>query len=102
MAQPEGFQQGDLVCRLHKALYGLKQAPRAWHTDINGFLQSIGLRNSTADPNLYMDNNILLLLFVDDALIFSKGVKPLNELKRQLSQKYEMNQERSLKSIGQI
>ncbi len=90
MAQPEGFQQGDLVCRLHKALYGLKQAPRAWHTDINGFLQSIGLRNSTADPNLYMDNNILLLLFVDDALIFSKGVKPLNELKRQLSQKYEM------------
>jgi transposase InsO family protein len=90
MAQPEGFQQGDLVCRLHKALYGLKQAPRAWYQEINAFLQGIGLRNSSADPNLYMDANNLLLLFVDDVLIFAKGVKPLSKLKHQLSERYDM------------
>ena len=90
MAQPEGFQRGNLVCRLHKALYGLKQAPRVWYQEINAFLQSIGLQNSTADPNLYMDAHNLLLLFVDDVLIFGKGVNPLSKLKHQLSERYDM------------
>lgn len=28
MSQPEGFEIGNDVCKLHKALYGLKQSPR--------------------------------------------------------------------------
>jgi hypothetical protein len=41
------------VCRLKKALYGLRQAPRAWHSRINGYLQSMGFTESEADSNLY-------------------------------------------------
>ena len=29
MDQPQGFVQGDMVCKLKKSLYGLKQSPRA-------------------------------------------------------------------------
>jgi len=39
---------------LRKALYGLKQAPRFWYEDIDGYLQSIGFRQSAEDPNLYL------------------------------------------------
>ena len=30
MHQPEGFEEGDLVCKLGKGLYGLKQGGRLW------------------------------------------------------------------------
>jgi len=54
---------------LRKALYGLKQAPRLWYKDIDGYLQSIGLRQSAEDPNLYLEQGVLLVLYVDDLLI---------------------------------
>src|SRR5205814_6321418 len=66
------------------------KGPRAWHTEINGFLQSIGFQNSSADTNLFIAPDLFLLLFVDDALIFAKGLNPLSRLKQQLTQKYEM------------
>jgi len=42
------------VLILRKALYGLKQGPRLWYEDIDGYLQSIGFRQSAEDPNLYL------------------------------------------------
>src|SRR5215217_5440423 len=70
MSQPDGYLQGNSICKLNKALYGLKQAPRAWYTDIDRYVISIGFRRSTADSNLYISPNVLLLLWVDDILIF--------------------------------
>jgi len=53
--------------RLNKALYGLKQAPRLWHQSIDGFLLCIGFHKVSADHNLYICNqDIMLLLYVDD------------------------------------
>ena len=90
MAQPEGFEYGSLVCRLHKALYGLKQAPRAWYANINSYLRKIEFQNSTADPNLYLAPDVLLILFVDDTLIVATSITALQKLKSQLTQKYDM------------
>ena len=36
---------------LRKALYGLKQAPRLWYEDIDGYLQSVGFRQSHQQKN---------------------------------------------------
>jgi hypothetical protein len=81
------FKRNSIV-RLKKALYGLKQAPRLWHTHINEFLLLIGFTQSTADPNLYLMDNILLLLrYVDDILICGDNV---TTIKGQLQQKYKM------------
>jgi hypothetical protein len=77
----EGFQsidasasKGKLYCCLKKSLYGLKQALRAWYKDIDAFLTgTLGLTCSKEDPNLYISQeaNIILLLWVDDILLFS-------------------------------
>jgi len=64
---PEGLNAPKIIVRLRKALYGLKQAPRLWHNDINAFLLSLGFPQSSANPNLYLrSNGILILLYVDD------------------------------------
>jgi len=66
MTLPEGWPQGlntpKIVVRLRKALYGLNQAPGLWHDDINAFLLSLGLTQSTADPNLSLRSDCILIL----------------------------------------
>jgi len=73
------------VCQLLKALYGLKQAPREWYSEINKYLRSIGFINSTVDPNLYLAPNLILILFIDDMLIFTSNITLLKDLKKQLT-----------------
>ena len=82
--QPKGFEitsasRGRLVCRLLKSLYRLKQALRAWYTDIDAFLISLGLTRSKEDYNLYISikANIILLLFVDDILLFLLSIEAI-------------------------
>jgi len=76
---------------LQKALYGLKQVLRLWFEDINGYLQSLGFRQSAEDPNLYLQPGVLLILYVDDLLIAYDETKGKgHEIKRLLQAKYKM------------
>jgi len=85
--------EGNEVVRLKKALYGLRQAPRLWYQDINNFLLSIGFRQSIADPNQYIQDDVLLLLYVDDMLIVfnpSKAIEVAQTTKNRLLKKYKI------------
>ena len=75
---------------IRAALYGLKQAPRLWYDEINRFLLSIGLRQSTTDPNLYIGLGFLLLLYVDDIILVHTLPNGGEPTKQQLLQKYRM------------
>ena len=68
----------------------MKQAPRAWYTDIDRYLASIGFHRSTADSNLYISPDVLLLLWVDDILIFASTKAASARVKKQLSNQYQM------------
>jgi transposase InsO family protein len=103
MSLPQGIEEVDpslssSTVRLRKALYGLKQAPKLWYDNINQFLLSLEFTQSTADPNLYITDKALLLLYVDDILIIhtkqhgSRG----DEIKRQLNERYKMT------DLGQV
>lgn len=95
--QPEGFEVNNKdthVCRLKKALYGLKQAPRAWYAIMDAYLLRIGFMKSFSDPNLQIkvvDNElVIILLYVDD--LFVTGVEcRIQECKKMLAAKFEMN-----------
>jgi hypothetical protein len=100
MELPEGYTipsssggRQKLVCRLRKCLYGLKQAPREWYKDIDAYLSSLGLTRSKEDYNLYISQqaNIILLLFVDDILLFSPNLEAIRRMKSYLSLKYKMS-----------
>ena len=64
-----GSMLNGSVLILRLALYGLKQASRLWYKDIDKYLQSIGFRQLAEDPNLYLQQGVLLVLYVDDLLI---------------------------------
>ena len=80
---------GQLV-RLRKALYGLRQAPRLWYLMIDKFLMSIGFRKSNIEPNLYIQDDILLLLYVDDMLIAYQDSGKAQGVKDSLQAEYRM------------
>jgi len=79
------------VLILRKALYRWKQAPRLWYEDIDGYLQSIGFRQSAEDPNLYLQQGVLLVLYMDDLLIAHNGKEGQgHRIKQLLQKKYKM------------
>jgi len=64
---PTGSHTPLIVVRLRNALYGVKHAPRLWHDNINAFLLCLGFTQSSADPNLKLrSDGILILLYVKD------------------------------------
>ena len=84
-----GSASDGSVIILRKVLYGLKQAPRLWYEDIDEYLQSIGFRQSAEDPNLYLQQGVLLVLYVDDLLIAHNGEEG-HRIKQLLQKKYKM------------
>jgi len=65
--------------------------PRLWYEDIDGYLQSIGFRQSAKDPNLYLQRGVLLVLYVDDLLIGHNSAEGRgHRIKQLLQMKYKM------------
>ena len=82
-------------------MYGLKQAPRSWYEKIDSFFLQHGFMRSKSDPNLYtkFDEHgyiLLISLYVDDLIIIGNADKLIDEIKKQLSQFYEM------KNLGEL
>jgi hypothetical protein len=91
---PEGFKhlcpQGH-VLRLRKALYGLKQSPRVWYTKLRNYLVSLGWLVSDYDPCLfYQPGAGVIAVYVDDLLIATKDKRLMTDIKKALSQEFEM------------
>jgi len=89
-ASNESASSGSILI-LQKALYVLKQAPRLWYEDIDEYLQSIGFRQTAEDPNLYLQQGVLLVLYVDDLLIAHNRAEGRgHRIKQLLQNKYKM------------
>ena len=73
-----------------KSLYGLKQAPYVWYSEIDGFLRSFGLVRSNQDHNLYVSQNLIVLLYVVYILILAASVLGVSSLEQHLSARYLM------------
>jgi hypothetical protein len=82
--------KGSQIVHLRKALYGLKQAPRLWFKEINTFLCSLGFVPSSVEPSLYLMASVIILLYVDDLLIFYKSRPDVAAVKEKLQNRYRM------------
>ena len=84
------LKESSSIVRLKKAPYGLKQAPRLWSIEINSYLLSLGFRQSSIEPSLYIADSAILLLYVDDMLIAFKDISVAEEIKQRLQKKSKM------------
>ncbi|GBN10671.1 Retrovirus-related Pol polyprotein from transposon RE1 [Araneus ventricosus] len=80
MQQPEGFAVKGCehyVCRLHKSIYGLHQSGRQWNIELNEILFGLGFHQNELCNGLYTKSNCILLVYVDDIVVFSKSQSDL-------------------------
>ncbi len=72
--QPRGFHRGrgDEVLRLKRTLYGLKQSSRYFFEYISERLIKLGLSPSKYDPSLFMNDKMIVIIYVDDILIYGR------------------------------
>jgi hypothetical protein len=97
MKQPEGYVvkgKKELVCKLKKSLYGLKQSPRMWYQKFDTYMMGLGFTRSKEDHCVYSkligDHLIYLVLYVDDMLLIGNNKEIIQDVKTQLSSKFDM------------
>ena len=97
MEPPEGlpYDQSNskqIVCQLVKGLYGLKQSGRVWNTTFQTTLTSLGFARLSGDNSVFLNENlgVIIALYVNNLLIFSKEMKLLLDLKTELQKAYNM------------
>lgn len=103
MAQPPMFQEkseSQKVCKLLRPIYGLKQSGREWHRKLRYKLNEIGLQSSELEPCIFhgeMNNTkLIIIVYVDDLLIFSKSLNIITKVKTELSQIFK------IKNLGYV
>jgi len=78
--------------KLHRALYGLKQASRAWSIHLNRFLIELGFTQLKTESCVFIKRQnfifMLLLVYVDDMIIFSSSQDSLNWFQKEFSKSF--------------
>ncbi|CAI7870015.1 unnamed protein product [Closterium sp. NIES-53] len=95
MRQPPGYDDGrGRVWKLKRTYYGLKQSPHGWYKLIDNFLLQHGFARSECDSALYVlkegEKQLVLLLYVDDLLLFSDSKDLIREVKQRLGAEFAM------------
>jgi hypothetical protein len=75
----------DLVLRLTKNMYGHCQAGHNWYKRLHEELLSAGFTQSRVDKCLFIRHNCIIVMYVDDCLIFSKDDAILDSIIKHLS-----------------
>jgi hypothetical protein len=98
LAPPQGVKVKDgYALRVLRSLYGLKQSARDWNHLCRDYLVTIGFKQSLADPCLFthQERRIYLLVYVDDILCATEGLKDSEWVYSKLSQRFDT------KNLGQ-
>ena len=81
---PEGYREGvqpDVVWRLKKSLYGLHQSGRQWHERLLSEIVKLGFEKVPGYSCVFQrNNNIVLLVYVDDIIVFAQNNSVLQQL----------------------
>jgi hypothetical protein len=88
-----GNDRGKVLI-LTRALYGLKSSGAAWRADLRGHFAISGYNSTQADPDVWiklmLDHYEMVLVYVDDILIFSRDPKTAMD---ELGKMYELKPE---------
>ena len=95
--QIEGFEEDPTrtkVCMLLKSIYRLKQAPRAWQQGFYKHLRKLGFTQLRTDSAVFIRRSngipVIILVHVDDMAVMGPSRVLIDEFKRQLAEKFEI------------
>lgn len=94
MSQPKGFEDPgneNLYCKLDRAIYGLCQSGREWYFEIHRVLTDLGFVKLDSCNCVYtFSTNVLLILYVDDMVIFGVSDIVINEILDKIKGHFEI------------
>ncbi|RVW64346.1 Retrovirus-related Pol polyprotein from transposon RE1 [Vitis vinifera] len=98
----EGSMAKNQVCKLQKSLYGLKQSPRAWFDRFTKVVLKLGYKQGQADHTLFVKKShagkmAILIVYVDDIILSGNDMEELQNLKKYLSEEFEVKDLGNLK-----
>jgi len=87
------FNDTTHYLRLKRNLYGIKQAAHNWFKHLQDGLLNLGFAQSSMDCCLFLRHNCILILYVDDCLIFAPHSDTIDKLLADLSKTYTLKHE---------
>ncbi|GFW36192.1 retrovirus-related Pol polyprotein from transposon TNT 1-94 [Trichonephila clavipes] len=94
MQQPQGFidhERPHYVCLLNKAIYDLHQSGRECFFEIHTSLEELNFKKLNWCNCAYInEDNVVLLLYVDDIVLFVKSDHHIKEIIRNLKVKFDL------------
>jgi len=78
------------VLLISKNLYGLKQAGNNWFDKLRDSLLPHGFRQSFIDPCLFIRKDLILIVYVDDCLLFARDDKILDSFISSLQTEFNL------------
>jgi hypothetical protein len=96
MFEFEENEDDTLVCKLKRALYDLKQTLKMWYDIIHKFLIDLEFKQSNSNHAVFIKNEIFLIMYVDDLLLFDLNLNDLQNIQNQLKQRFKMTNLRQL------
>lgn len=105
MYPPEGSGISDsMVCHVIRSLYGLKQSSRCWNTKFTDFMLSRNFQQTAADKCVFFkkigDSLVIVVLFVDDGLVFSPEKEKVDDFIQDLQATFEITVNKPRTFIG--
>ena len=95
MELPQGFNVGPErrrhVLKFQKNLYGLKQAGHNCFEKRSSTLGNLSINPSKVGPCVFIGDDIIVLVYVDNCLIFSRDKDKINQLTDNLKNKEKLD-----------
>ena len=96
-----GADNRDYVLKLVKNLYGLKDAGRTWFEHLKEGLENLGFKSSEVDPCIFYKQGCVILVYVDDCLVFAECKAIADALISDLLETYSLTDEGELGVEGE-
>ncbi|GFT06062.1 retrovirus-related Pol polyprotein from transposon TNT 1-94 [Trichonephila clavipes] len=92
MKQPTGYEiDNNKVCKLRKAIYGLHQSGRQWFLELENKFIKLKFKKLEWVNCVYMfEDNVILLFYVDDIIIFGKEMENVNFVLQLLQKNFDL------------
>lgn len=89
---------------LCQALYGLHCSLCLWQLELTATLQKLGLKPITEEPCLFIGHGVIILVYVDDILLFylPYNHRKADDIAQSLQKQYELCYEGNGKSFLRV